>query len=308
MSNSCPVMVPPTMGKSALGPLRRLAFVFAVDLIRAGVGVSVGTKMRPLLLLVAVGVSETLIVAVAVIAPGLGSEAISASVATGRFAGAFSTKKLAIQPPLSSKYQLLLSSLATTLTRVPAGTWPAVGKEMSGPVRRLDVTGTVLPISATVGVSVAVKVGVGVCVAVAVAVADGAVVAVAVAVAVASLVGVSVAVAVSVAVGVGGRIGLSGLTLTVTVSGDPNVSETGNVTSGLFVNMMVMEDGTVDVKVCETLNPNVRSNVTVIVLANGVAAPSLSFVGTVNETGSCWRTTMCKGWGRGVASAVGVPI
>jgi len=170
----------------------------------------------------------------------------------------------------------------------------------------LDVTGTVLPISATVGVSVAVKVGVGVWVAVAVAVAEGAVVAVAVAVG--SLVGVSVAVAVSVAVGVGGRIGLSGLTLTVTVSGDPNVSETGNVTSGLFVNMMVMEDGTVDVKVCETLNPNVRSNVTVTIFANGVAAPSLSFVGTVNETGSCWRTTMCKGWGRGVASAVGVPI
>ena len=129
--NSSPVVVPPRMGNSVPGPERKLALVFAVDVtwatVATGVGVVVGTRIR--LLLVNVGVAVTAGVAVAnvtegvcvavtatgvvtaivaviatgvvtatvaVIAVGVARDAIRASVATGRSAGAFSTKKFAI--------------------------------------------------------------------------------------------------------------------------------------------------------------------------------------------------------------------
>ncbi len=295
--NSSPVVVPPSRENSVPGPARKLALVVAVDFtgasVGAGVGVAVGTRIRVLVVGCGVavtagvgveGVTEGARVAVmiavavitrvaaatgvvtatvAVITAGFVNDAMRASVAIVRFVGAFSTKKLAIHCPLSSKYQFLLASSATILTCWPALIWPTCGNETSGPLRKLAVTGTVLPMAA-VGTLIAVMVGltVGVIVAptlevtaavgvigavmvgVIVAVAVGVKVAVAAAgaLAVGDAVGVMGVVAVTLAVSVAGvatvRVanvgisGLSGVTLTTAVCRSPNVTEMGTVTLG----------------------------------------------------------------------------
>lgn len=282
--SSWPVVVPPRIGNSVPGPERKLALVFAVGftaaVVATGVGVIVGTRIRlPVAVAVTAGVAvasvaEGVVVAatatgvvtaivaviatgvvtatVAVIGVGVASDAIRASVAIGRLAGAFSTRKLAIHWPLSSRYQFPLASWATTLTVWPPLISPTNGKEISGPPRKLAVTGTVLLSSAvgtlvavtdvaTVGVIVAATVGVtlavGIMVGDAVGGMVGAAVGVTVAVAVATvgvIVVVTVVVAVSVAtsVALGERMGRSAIIWTIAVCGSLKVIEIGNVTLG----------------------------------------------------------------------------
>lgn len=237
------------MGNSVPGPERKLASVVTVGAtLAAMVGVGVGMRIKSpptgcvvgVVAVVAVGVVVPVIavvpvmVVVFVIVVGSGKDAISSSVATGRSVGAPSTRKVAIQAPLSNKYQLPLASAATMRMPWPPLTVPTKAKEISGPDRKFAVTGTVALISGSVavGVPVVVIVPVGVTACVGVTATVGVRVAVAVGVGVGVRVGVAVAVAraVAVAVGVGGRIGCNAITLTDAVVGLLTVIETGSVT------------------------------------------------------------------------------
>ena len=239
------------IGNSVPGPERKLASVVTVGAtLAAMVGVGVGTRIKPppagavvgvgVIAVVAVGVAVLVIAVVPVIATvlvsvvGSGKDAINSSVAMGRSVGAPSTRKVAIQAPLSNKYQLPLASAATMRTPWPPLTVPTKAKEISGPDRKFAVTGTVALISGSVavGVPVVVIVPVGVTACVGVTATVGVRVAVAVGVGVGVRLGVAVAVAraVAVAVGVGGRIGCNAITLTDAVVGLLTVIETGSMT------------------------------------------------------------------------------
>jgi len=332
--------------------------------MRAGVGVAVGTNVGTRIRLpvaVAVGVTgvavavgasgatgvvigvATVIAVVVVMARGVASEAISASVATGRLAGTFSTRKLAIHAPFANKYQFPLTSCATILTRCPAPICPARAKEISGPARKLAVTGTVLssPAIGGVGVWVTVMGGVAVtgvvvvigvvavagvvtvagtvAVTVAVAVTGVVTASVAVAVAVALIVGVVVAVAVAVAadeitrVVKAGPMGLSGVTLTSVVGGALKVRETGRVTVVWLLNVNVTDEARVVVSVRVSVKPRSKLKVTATVCVGAVVSLVASVAamparGTVNVMGNCWRTTTRNGWGRAVGWFARCPL